>query len=313
MKKKSLLIALLTFMSINFIYAQDEIFKVLASSGSNKVQTQGASDWKPLYFGKKLMKGDKIKIADKGYVGLVFKNGKSIEIKKAGEYEVNKLVGDVSKQNASVNTKYTDFLAGEMSKTGNDDMARNRYKHMSVTGSVKRGHNEIPIFVDSITNSMNVLGNEVLIKWEPEVNTKIYIVQLSNLFGDVISTKETTESSILLNIDSKNEKMYIATISSKEQADVKNDVRISYPSNDKALELNKQLADLKAQLSEETALNKIILASFYEDNKFYPEAMQSYEAAIKMEPGVEDYQIAYNQFLERAKIAVPSAPKADKK
>jgi len=125
------------------------MFKVLASSGSNKVQAQGAADWKPLFFGKKLMKGDKITIADKGYLGLVFKNGKSIELKKAGTYEVSKLAGEVAKQNASVNAKYTDFLAGEMGKTGNDDMARNRYKYMSVTGSVVRGEHEIPVFIDS--------------------------------------------------------------------------------------------------------------------------------------------------------------------
>jgi hypothetical protein len=308
MKKTTLLLALLTILSMNFLYAQDELFKVLASSGSNKVQAQGASDWKPLFFGKKLMKGDKITIADKGYLGMVFKNGKSIELKKPGTYEVSKLAGEVAKQNASVNAKYTDFLAGEMGKTGNDDMARNRYKYMSVTGSVVRGEHEIPVFIDS-TKAANVLGNQVLIKWEPEVNTKTYVVQLTNLFGDVISTQETTESSIVLNVDNKKEKMYIATISSKEDAGTKNDLRISYPSNDRALELNKQLTELKAQMPEETALNKIILASFYEDNKLYPEAMQTYEAAVKLEPGVDDYKIAYNQFLERAKIAKPVASK----
>lgn len=308
MKKTTLLLALLTILSMNFLYAQDELFKVLASSGSNKVQAQGASDWKPLFFGKKLMKGDKITIADKGYLGMVFKNGKSIELKKPGTYEVSKLAGEVAKQNASVNAKYTDFLAGEMGKTGNDDMARNRYKYMSVTGSVVRGEHEIPVFIDS-SKAANVLGNQVLIKWEPEVNTKTYVVQLTNLFGDVISTQETTESSIVLNVDNKKEKMYIATISSKEDAGTKNDLRISYPSNDRALELNKQLTELKAQMPEETALNKIILASFYEDNKLYPEAMQTYEAAVKLEPGVDDYKIAYNQFLERAKIAKPVASK----
>lgn len=304
MKKTSLLLALLTILSINFTYAQDELFKVLASSGSNKVQAQGTTDWKPLFFGKKLMKGDQITVADKGYLGLVFKNGKSIEVKKAGVYKVSDLAGLVAKQNASVNAKYTDFLAGEMGKTGNSDMARDRYKYMSVTGSVVRGEHEIPVFIDS-SKAATILGNQVLIKWEPEVNTKTYIVQLTNLFGDVISTQETTQSEIIVNVDSKKEKMYIATISSKEDTGTKNEIRISYPSNDKVVELNKQLTELKAQMPEESAINKVILASFYEDNKLYPEAMQTYEAAIKLEPSVEDYKIAYNQFLERAKIAKP--------
>ncbi|HWZ22215.1 MAG TPA: hypothetical protein VNW06_06145 [Cytophagaceae bacterium] len=306
MKKTPLLIALLTVLSMNFMYAQDELFKVLASAGSNKVQTQGSTDWKPLFFGKKLMKGDQITVADKGYLGLVFKNGKSIEVKKAGTYKVSDLAGLVAKQNASVNAKYTDFLAGEMGKTGNDDMARNRYKYMSVTGSVVRGTHEIPIFIDS-SKAANVLGNQVLIKWEPETNTKTYIVQLTNLFSDVISTQETTQSEIVLNLDSKKEKMYIVTISSKEDKGIENQIRISYPSNDKVIELNKQLTELKAQMPEETAINKVILASFYEDNKLYPEAIQTYETAMKLEPGVEDYKIAYNQFLERAKIAKPVA------
>ena len=293
-------------MSINFIYAQDELFKVLASSGSNKVQAQGAADWKPLYFGKKLMKGDKIQIGDKSYIGLVFKNGKSIEIKKAGIYEVSKLSSEVSKQNASLNTKYTDFLAGEMSKAGGDDMARNRYKYMAVTGSVLRGDGEIPIFIDS-AKAANVLGKEVLIKWEAEEKTKTYVVKLINLFGEEISSRETTETSIVLNIDSKNEKIYLVTIASKENPNAKNDLKITFPTN--AIELNKQLVELKAQMPEETALNKVILASFYEDNKLYPEAMQTYESAIKLEPEVEDYKIAYNQFLERAKIAKPTTVK----
>ncbi len=302
MKKTSILIALLAILSINFTYAQDELFKVLASSGANKVQTAGTTEWKPLFFGKKLMKGDKITIVDKGYLGMVFKNGKSIELKKAGTFNVSDLAAEVAKQNASVNTKYTDFLAGQSSKVGDDDMARNRYKYMSVTGSVKRATNEIPVFVDS-TSGANVLGSQALIKWEAESNTKTYVVKLTNLFGEVISTQETTEPFIVLNLDSKKEKMFIVIISSKEDPNIKSELNLSYPATDRALELNKQLTELKAQMPEETALNKVILASFYEDNKLYPEAMLTYEAAMKLEPGVEDYKIAYNQFLERAKIA----------
>ncbi len=145
-------------------------------------------------------------------------------------------------------------------------------------------------------------------KWEAETGTKTYVVNVTNLFGDEILKQETTETSMLLNLDSKKDKNYIVKIKSKEKPEVEKDIRITYPSNDKVVELNKQLAELKAQLGEENALNKIILASFYEDNKLYLEALQNYEAAVKLEPEVDDYKVAYGQFLERAEIAKTVEP-----
>ncbi|HVD97546.1 MAG TPA: hypothetical protein VNB90_05020 [Cytophagaceae bacterium] len=308
MKNKSILLALTLLLASTMAFAQEEMFKVLASKGGNKLQTSGTTDWKALFVGKKLSKGDKITVDNNGYLGLAYKNGKTIELKKAGTYEVSKLAGEVATQNATTTAKYANYLAGEMSKTGGEDMAKNKYKYMAVTGSVERGTNEIAVFVPKTLN-VTALSNQVVIEWEPETNTKTYVVNVTNLFGDEILKQETTETSMLLNLDSKKDKNYIVSIKSKENPDVKKDIRITYPSNDKIVELNKQLTDLKAQLGEENALNKVILASFYEDNKLYLEALQNYEAAIKMEPEVDDYKVAYGQFLERAEIAEPKPTK----
>ncbi len=302
MKNKSIVLALTFLLASSFAFAQDELFKVLASKGSNKLQTTGTAEWKPVFVGKRLSKGDKITIGDNGYLGLAHKSGKTIELKKAGVYEVNKLLSEVATQNASTTTKYANYLAGEMGKTGGEDMAKNKYKYMSVTGSVERGTNEIMVYVPEGLN-VTALSNQVVVKWEAESGTKTYVVTVGSLFGDEIFKQETTETSIVLNLESKKFNNYIVTISSKEKTDVVKAIRVTYPSADKIVELNKQLTELKAQLGEENALNKVILASFYEDNKLYLEAMQNYEAAIKLEPEVEDYKVAYGQFLERAKIA----------
>lgn len=300
MKNKSILIALTFFLASTFAFAQDEMFKVLASKGSNKLQTSGTTDWKALFVGKKLAKGDKITIGENGYLGLAHKSGKTIELKKAGTYEVSKLAGEVATQNASTTTKYVNYLAGEMSKTGGEDMAKNKYKYMTVTGSVERGAH-LEVFVPKTLN-VSALGNQVMVKWEKQDQTKTYIVTVTNLFGEEVLKKETTETYALLDLDNKN-KNYVVNIKSKEVPDLEKDIRITYPSNDKVTELNKQLAELKTQLGEENALNKVILASFYEDNKLYLEALQNYEAAVKLEPEVDDYKVAYGQFLERADIA----------
>lgn len=300
MKNKSILLALTFFLASTLAFAQDEMFKVLASKGSNKLQTSGTTDWKALFVGKKLSKGDKITIGENGYLGLAHKSGKTIELKKAGTYEVSKLAGEVANQNASTTTKYVNYLAGEMSKTGGEDMAKNKYKYMTVTGSVERG-SHLEVFVPKTLN-VSALGNQVMVKWEKQDQTKTYIVTVTNLFGEEVLKKETTDTYVFLDLDNKN-KNYVVNIKSKEVPELEKDIRITYPSNDKVADLNKQLAELKTQLGEENALNKVILASFYEDNKLYLEALQNYEAAVKLEPEVDDYKVAYGQFLERADIA----------
>ncbi len=300
MKNKFILLTLTFFLAGTLAFAQEEMFKVLASKGGNKLQTAGTTEWKAVFVGKKLSKGDKIIIGENGYLGLAHKSGKTIELKKAGTYEVNKLSGEVASQNASTTTKYANYLAGEMSKTGGEDMAKNKYKYMAVTGSVERG-SSLDVFVPKTLN-VSALGNQVMVKWEKQDQTKTYIVHVTNLFGEDILKKETNDLFVFLDLDNK-VKNYIVKIKSKEVPELEKDIRITYPSNDKVTELNKQLAELKIQLGEENALNKIILASFYEDNKLYLEALQNYEAAVKMEPEVDDYKVAYGQFLERADIA----------
>jgi hypothetical protein len=308
MKNRLLLLAFVFVLSAAYAFAQEE-FKVLATKGGNKHQPQGSGVWNPLLVGKKLLKGDKITLEENGYLGLAHKNGKTIELKKAGTYEVNKLAGEVSAQNASTTKKYVDYLAGEMGKGEEEDMAKNRYKYMAVTGSVERGTNEIALFAPSADKGVDILNHSVLLKWEPETNTKTYVVQITNLFGEVLHTEETNNNSLVLHLDNKNEKIYVVKVSSKENAEIFKELRVSYLSANKNADLNKQLKELKAQLGEENALNSLVLASFYEDHKLYLEAIQAYENAIRQEPEVDDYQIAYGLFLERAGIAKPVAKK----
>ena len=60
---------------------------------------------------------------------------------------------------------------------------------------------------------------------------------------------------------------------------------------------------LKSELIEQTALNKLLLASFCAENKLTLNAMAYYEAAIKLEPTVDDFQIVYGQFLANSGLA----------
>lgn len=211
MKTKILhLLSLLLISSVAF--SQDAMFKVLASKGTNKVVSSNSAEQKNLLIGQKLLSTDKIIIGENGYLGLAHKNGKTIELKKAGTYDVAKLNSEVAAQNANVAKKYVDFVAGEMAAQ-DEDMAKNRHKYMAVTGSVERGTEKIkPI----VPKEAYCLADKVLLKWHPyEENaytTTGYVVTLMTLAEEQLLKVETTDDFLLVDLSKykefKEEKKY---------------------------------------------------------------------------------------------------------
>lgn len=60
--------------------------------------------------------------------------------------------------------------------------------------------------------------------------------------------------------------------------------------------VTKSLTELMTEVSEPTAINKFILAGFYEENNLLIDAISAYEQAIKLEPSYKEF---YEEFLLR--------------
>jgi hypothetical protein len=302
----TLILALLVIFSAS---AQEEMFKVLASKGETKVISNGSEQ--KVLIGKKLFKDDKIVLGENAYLGLAHKSGKTIELKKAGTYEVSKLSGEVVSQNASVAKKYVDFVAGEITSK-DEDMAKNRHKYMAVTGSVERSTEGALKIVTP--KEAYVLAGPVMLKWQAVENAEAYVVTLTDLAEEPVYTIETKETFVVIDLSKLNfkaEKNYLWKVSvknSKKKIESEKAI-LKYVDEDKAPQLEKAVSEIKTELSEETALNKLVLASFYEENGLILDALSNYEAAMKLEPEVEDYKVAYGKFLERNKLATASAGK----
>ncbi|HEY8399607.1 MAG TPA: hypothetical protein VIK89_00020 [Cytophagaceae bacterium] len=304
MKTKLLTFLLSFFISIASIAQDQEVFKVLASKGTNKYTTGGSTEAKPVLIGKKLYQNDEIIVGDNSYLGLAHKSGKTIELKKAGTYKVSQLSSEVSAQNSSVSKKYIDFVLGEMSSDV-EDMSKNRHKYMDVTGSVERGDEQQQLKLLAPKEAY-VLNAPVTLKWYPVKDAKKYIVKVTNMFDEPIFETETSETSISVDLSKlkiNEEKNLLWSVEVKGKPDLQSKASLKYPADEKVTLVNEQFKELKSTLSEETAINKFVMASFYEDNEFYLNAVESYEAAIKLEPEVEDYKIAYGQFLSRTGLA----------
>jgi hypothetical protein len=300
MKTRILLYLTFFLFFYNNSNAQEGIFKVLISKGDNQVVSGDSEDWREVKIGTKLLENHKIRLGENSYLGLSHQNGKTIELKTPGIYDVKKLSLEVARQNQTAGKKYLDFVAGEMTAK-DEDMAKNRHKYMAVTGSVERSTEEsgIKLFLPKKTIVLNGL---VYLFWQPVVDASAYIVNVTNLAEEVVFSIEASSNTAVIDfakIGGKKEKQFLVSVSLKENPKfASSKSNIQKVLDDK--QLLKEIEDLKLEYPEETALNKLVMAAFYEEKKLLGEAVACYEQAIKLEPEVEGFQVAYADFLERS-------------
>jgi hypothetical protein len=271
---------------------KDEAFKVLVNKGKNEVKASGGS-WQLIKTGSVLKTGDEVKLVDNAYLGLIHKTGKPLELKLAGSYKVVDLANKVS-QGSSVINKYTDFILSANTEKKNK---------LSATGAVHRGVNMLKVYLPKSESSV-MYGNELILDWEKKEGVKAYVVNMQSLLGDDLYSTETTEKTIPINLnDAKfaNEDNIIIEVYPKGEPGKKADPpyiikRLSAADKNR---IKTSLNEIAEYTKEETPLNKLILAGFFEQNKLYIDASTAYQQAIKLAPDVQQYQDDYHNFLLR--------------
>ena len=293
---KFLFVAGLVFSSAAF--GQDYVFKVLANKGTNEVKS--GDSWQALKTGASLKAGDELRISENAYVGLVHASGKPIEIKKADTYKVSELASKIS-AGASVLNKYTDFILSSNS-------AEAKKNRLSATGAVHRGLEDIKVFLPENQFS-EIFNTTAIVNWESPKTAGTYVVVLKNMFDDELAKIETNEPRVQIDLsDPKfaNETAVLIEVKAKDDAKSKSEQKlIKKLSTAKYESIKKSYAEISNELKEETALNKLILAAFFEENKLYIDAIAAYEAAIKLDPETPSYREAYDEFLYRNKLKQP--------
>lgn len=281
------------------LMAQEYQFKVLANQGDNLLKTSDGSRNELLKVGSTLQEGDKLILAENSYVGLMHPNGKTMEIKTAGEFEVSELAAKAGEGN-SVAGKYADFIMTRMAE--NDaEVDENHRKYLNVTGAVERKLDSSAIKV-MMPNSTEVFGSEAFIKWT-DLEVDKYVVTVRNMYDVVLLTKETSEPQLKLNLNQSilsKERLVIVKVEVKNNKALASEgYGIKKVAAPKAEAINADLAVLKEAIQEDSALDKLILASFFEDNNLLVDALANYEAAIAINPTVKEYKAAYAQFVSR--------------
>jgi hypothetical protein len=152
--------------------------------------------WNHIKAGTKLYDNNVRKVEKSGYIGLIHKDGKTLELKSEGEFTIADLTTKLASKSSSFTSKYASFVASNMngSETG--------YNH-NVTGSVTRGLQlKFKIFVQD--NFTLIKDKTAIIAWDAPVENKDVIVRIMNFHAQVVFEKEISGFEAELNLTDAN-------------------------------------------------------------------------------------------------------------
>jgi hypothetical protein len=295
--KKNVILVLAGIFALNLVHAQDYTFKVLANKGSNEIKS--GDTWQAVKTGDRLKTGDELKVSENSYVALVHASGKPMELKEAKTYKITQLASQVG-VGTSVLNKYTDFILSSNS-------AEAKKNRLSATGAVHRGLGDIKVFLPE-NQYAEIYNTNVIVNWEVTKGGGPYVVTVKNMFDEELMKIETPENNVQIdrsNPKLANEDALLVEVRSKSDGKSKSEQHlIKKLSIARQESIKKSLAEMGNEVKEETALNKFIMAGFYEENKLFIDAITSYEQAIKLAPDVPTYKEAYEEFLLRNKLKI---------
>ncbi len=302
MKVKLSILTICLAFTAHGLFAQDFVFKVLANKGDNTIKAE-ARDWSALKTGRALQAGEIINISEGAYVGLVHANGTTMEIKKAGQYNVNELAEKLNSKSTGVASKYAEFLLGKINEEEEGKINENYRKHLNVTGAVERSLEKFAITAMIPANG-SILSSEAFVRWSEVGAGQTYVVSLKNMFNEVLSTRETSENFIKIDLnDNKlaSEKVVIFSVSVKDDANLKSDnYGIKRLAGENAEKMKEEFNLLQAELGKNSpVIKEIMLASFFEKHNLMVDAIAKYETAIAADPEMKDFQTAYGNLIVR--------------
>lgn len=293
------MVAALSVLTLTGYSQADYAFRVLANKGANQYKPKEADAWQPVKTGISLNVGDELKVSENSYLGLVSKNGKPLEIKEAKNYKVADLLDRV-KTGTSVMSKYTDFILSSNS-------AEAKKNRLSATGAVHRGEaSALTVYLPGTQNSY-IYNNTMYVVWEAPKAGGPYVVTLMDFMEEELMKVETPETSVKLDLsDPKLAKVtnFLVQVASKADSKVHSEgnavKRLTAAEHEK---IKKSYEEIAADVKEETAFTKFLLAGFYEQHGLLIDAMTAYEEAVRLAPDVESFMEARNEFLYRNKMA----------
>ncbi|HZB11710.1 MAG TPA: hypothetical protein VE467_01715 [Chryseolinea sp.] len=296
MKSRRLAFFGVLLMAFGYANAQEYAFKVLVNKGRNELKS--GNNWQQLKVGLSLKTGDELKISENSYLGLVHVSGKALELKQSGNYKVGDLSAKVN-GGSNVLNKYTDFILSSTTSTKN---------RLAATGAVDRGEDNIQMYLPKAELAV-VYNDNVILQWDSHGAPAPYHVVFRTMFEDDLDKLETSESSVAVNLNSKNfaneDNILVEVSSVTNKNKISNRYTLKKLSKADKARIKGELEKISSSTAEPTALNKLLVAAFYEQNNLLIDAGTAYAEAIQLAPDVPQYKEDYEAFLLRNGMKKP--------
>jgi hypothetical protein len=273
----------------------DEIFKVIACKG--KITLQRTK--KPINVGSGLNSADQLRLEGPVYLGLVHKSGKAIELRQEGIIVIADLLKQVSSKQTSMD-KLVGFVVNSVKGAEEGKNIRSASVEMSLNV------NKLRLISPRTTKTID---DEMTFTWHGSSDGKpaTYMFTITDANQNVRFKKELTETQLSVNLKSLNlekDRCYYWSVAQAGAQTPAVESYCVYLLNDaETASLTNQLQVLRQeQNSQPTALDKLMLGAFYEQNGLTYRALNAYKDAAAVGGDVEIFSDSYREFLRRTGV-----------
>lgn len=305
--------------------------KVLAVRGTVTIAAG-----KGLKVGQQLASSDKLTVGKNGYIGLAHPNGRTLEIRKEGAYQVKELTSKLSTGTGTASEKFARYIASELTEVEEPiAFSDKRRKNMKITGSVERaagedvavgdtlltyvgGPGELRSLAEMGTSNIGqgrefiaimprhsrILSDSVRFSWHPLPKSTAYKIVFTDRSGTAVASIQTrdTVQTIALSRNGVTEgNLFYWHVEDASDASRKSAQYGLYviTGNDRQ-QADELIKEVRSSLDDPTsALSHLILASVYEDLGLNHDAYISFRRAVEIAPGIVSYRRLYAEFLLR--------------
>ncbi len=287
MKMRVLYCALL-FCITSFTSAQDYTFKVLLNKGSNTIKTNDGKE-QLLKAGVQITNGEIVTSSD-GFLGLLHKSGKIIQLRGEGKYTIQQLQQQVIE--AKRNSRFDQYIPARMSEN-----ERNRVN--KGTRAVA-SEESVELMLPEISD---LYGDVAMVRWNysnPE-STPTFKISVSNIFGEEVFSQETSDPYAKINFSEieNDVDLYALNVEVLDNGTKSGDYKIKKISSSERPQLIEDIEALSSEIDLNSPLELLIMTTFYEKNDLVLDAMMWYEQARVKFSDYEEIEEYYKDFRIR--------------
>jgi hypothetical protein len=297
MRFNKILVFLLLFLS-GSTYAQQLVYSTLAAKGTCVVQRgENPDEYVPITAGVELFINDEVIVTGTNtYMGLVGQDGQVIEIKSGGVYRIAELAESSSVNQVNLQNQYAlDLL--QLTK----ELAYEPSLNIETTRAT--GNSTIKL---QVPNQSKVFEESFQINWQNESGTHTYMVAVCDMYDTHIFKQKTEASNLEIDLTLMKlsaGQMYKLVVADADAENNMSFVSLEVPSRSEIAKIETDLRMLRKEIPQNSAIGDLVLASYFEKNGLYINAMKYYQAAIKKQPEIVEYQKAYAMFLKRMQLS----------